>query len=141
MTLRWERIQEGDSLPELKKKPNLTQLVKFAAGGGDFNPLHHDHNFPQSKAIGSAIVHGRFKYGLLGELVTNWLGHKGYIKKLYCEYRGMDFPDKELTCKGTVEKKWEENGKKLLELSIWVENEDRKTTTPGRAMVVVNEYE
>ncbi len=137
MALQWESIRKGDLLPELRKKPNLTQLVKFAAGGGDFNPLHHDHNFPQSKAIGSAIVHGRFKYGLLGELITNWLSHRGYLKKIYCEYRGMDFPDKELICKGVVERKWIENGEKVVELAIWVENEDDKKTTPGNAIVVL----
>ena len=65
MTLTWGSIQEGDALPELRKKPGLTQLVKYAAGGGDFNPLHHDYAFPQAKALGSIIVHGRFKYASL----------------------------------------------------------------------------
>jgi acyl dehydratase len=138
MPISWDSIQKGDLLPELKKKPNITQLVKFAAGGGDFNPLHHDHNFPPSKAIGSAIVHGRFKYAALGEMITNWLEHKGYIKKIYCQYRGMDFPDKEMTCKGVIESKWEEDGKRMVELTIWIENEEGKKTTPGSALVVLN---
>jgi acyl dehydratase len=65
MSVSWESINEGDSIPELKKTPGVTQLVKYAAGSGDFNPLHHDFNFFQSKAIGSIIVHGRFKYATL----------------------------------------------------------------------------
>jgi acyl dehydratase len=84
MPLTWESIKDGDELPVLKKKPTLTQLVKYAAGSGDFNPLHHDYNFPQSKLIGSIIVHGRFKYAALGELVSNWLGHRGRIRKISC---------------------------------------------------------
>ncbi|TFG90578.1 MAG: hypothetical protein E4H15_07315 [Syntrophobacterales bacterium] len=108
MAVKWESINVGDTLPELKKKPGVTQLVKYAAGSGDFNPLHHDYNFFQSQAIGSIIVHGRFKYASLGELVSNWLGHQGHIKKLTCQYRGMDFPDKEFFCKGIVDRKWEE---------------------------------
>ena len=51
MTVTWESIKEGDTLPELKKTPGVTQLVKYAAGGGDFNPMHHDYNFFQSKAM------------------------------------------------------------------------------------------
>jgi acyl dehydratase len=81
MALTWDSIQEGDALPELRKKPGVTQLVKYAAGGGDFNPLHHDFSFPQAKTLGSIIVHGRFKYASLGELVSNWLGHAGRIRK------------------------------------------------------------
>ena len=136
MTVNWDNIQEGDALPELKKKPGVSQLVKYAAGSGDFNPLHHDYSFPQAQQIGSIIVHGRFKYASLGELISNWLGHQGRIKKLSCQYRGMDFPDKEFTCKGRVDRKWEEGGEKLAALNVWTENEEGQETTPGQAVVV-----
>ena len=58
MSVSWESIKEGDQLPELRKRPDVPQLVKYAAGSGDFNPLHYDYNFPQAKQIGSIIVHG-----------------------------------------------------------------------------------
>jgi acyl dehydratase len=136
MAVMWESINEGDELPELRKKPGVTQLVKYAAGSGDFNPLHHDYSFPQAKALGSIILHGRFKYASLGELVSNWLGHNGRIRKISCQYRGMDFPDKEIICRGSVSRKWEEGGEKLAELSVWTENDEGKKTTPGQAVVV-----
>lgn len=135
MAVTWESIKEGDTLPEIKKTPGVTQLVKYAAGSGDFNPLHHDYNFPQSQMIGSIILHGRFKYASLGELVSDWLGHQGRIKKLSCQYRGMDMPDKEIVVKGVIDRKWEEEGEKLAELSIWTEDEKGKQTTPGKAIV------
>ena len=136
MAVTWESIAEGDELPELRKKPGVTQLVKYAAGSGDFNPLHHDYNFPQSKALGSIILHGRFKYASLGELVSNWLGHNGRIKTIACQYRGMDFPDQELVCKGSVVRKWEEGGEKRVQVSVWTENAEGKKTTPGEAVVI-----
>ena len=49
----------------------------------------------------------------------------------------VDFPDKEIVCKGTVKRKWEENGEKLVELSIWTEGEDGEITTPGTALVII----
>jgi len=133
---KWENIQAGEKIPELKKKPGVTQLVKYAAGSGDFNPLHHDYNFFQARMIGSIIVHGKFKYAALGELVSNWLGHEGRIRKIACQYRGMDFPDKEFTCKGQIDKKWEESGEKFAELTVWTENEAGLQTTPGKVIVV-----
>lgn len=136
MTLNWESIQEGDSLPELSKKPGVTQLVKYAAGGGDFYPLHHDYNFDYAKALGSILVHGKFKYAALGELVSNWLNHQGRVKQISCQYRGMDYPDKEFICKGTVGRKWEEAGEKLVALTLWSEDEEGKQTTTGKATVV-----
>ena len=133
MAVTWDSIKEGDELPEIKKTPGVTQLVKYAAGGGDFNPMHHDYNFFQSKAIGSIIVHGRFKWSSLGELVSNWLGHAGRIKKVSCQYRGMDFPDKEMVVKGAVAKKWEEGGEQLVEITVCTENTEGKPTMPGTA--------
>jgi acyl dehydratase len=135
MPRTWDSFSEGDALPELVKNPGVTQLVKYAAGGGDFNPLHHDFAFPQAKAIGSIIVHGRFKYAALGELVSNWVDHGGRIKNLACQYRGMDLPDQEMTLGGTVVRKWEEGGEKLAELKLYVKNAKGKDTTPGTAVV------
>lgn len=135
MAIAWERIKEGDTLPDLKKKPGVSQLVKYGAGSGDFNPLHYDYEFSQSQAVGSIIVHGRFKYASLGEFVSNWLHHEGSIKKISCQYFGMDYPDKEIICKGTVHRKWAEGGEKLAELRVWIENEEGKRTTVGKVVV------
>ncbi len=134
--LRFDDIKEGDALPELRKTPTLQNLVKYSAGGGDFNPLHHDYNFPQAKQIGSIIVHGRFKYASLGELVSNWVGHGGRIRKISCQYKGMDLPDKEFVCRGVVRKKSTEGGQKVVEVDVWTENAEGKKTTPGSAVVV-----
>jgi len=138
MSANWNTISEGDALPDLVKEPGVSQLVKYSAGSGDFNPLHHDYNFPQAKEIGSIIVHGRFKYASLGQLVSDWLGHSGRIKNISCQYRGMDLPNQAMTCRGTVNRKWEKEGEKLAELEIWVENAEGKKTTPGSALVVFN---
>ena len=138
MAITWDEIRENDPLPELRKAPGVTQLVKYAAGGGDFNPLHHDYKFPQAVALGSIIVHGRFRYASLGELVSNWLGHAGRIRKLGCQYRGMDFPDREMTVGGSVKRKWQEDGQKLLELELWTKDDEGKVTTPGSAVVVLD---
>jgi len=138
MGLEFDDVKEGDALPELRKAPGVTQLVKYAAGSGDFNPLHHDYAFPQSKQIGSIIVHGRFKYASLGEVVSNWLDHSGRIVKLSCQYRGMDMPDNELACGGVVKRKWEEDGQKLVEVELWTKNAEGKNTTPGTAIVALD---
>ena len=137
MPIVWEKLKIGDPLPEYKKKPGITELVKYSAGSGDFNPLHHDPDSSRAQKVGSVIVHGRYKYAALGEFVFNWLGFEGIVREISCQYRGMDFPGKVMILKGFVEKKWEENGKKMIELNIWIENEEGKITTPGKAKVMI----
>ena len=83
----------------------------------------------------SVIIHGALKNAYLGELMTQWIGPLGVLKRLGCQYRGMDMPGSPITAKGTITRKYEENGEHLLECDIWLENAEAEKTTPGSATV------
>jgi acyl dehydratase len=133
----FEDVKEGQELAEIKIAPDKQQLVKFAAGSGDFNPLHFDEKFPMLQAMGiqDNIVHGRFKYAQVGRLVFGFAGYKGRVKKFGVSYRGMDLINKPITVKGVVTAKKQEDGENIVELDIWTEDADGKKTTPGTATV------
>ena len=132
-------IQLNDELPELVKEVSRAQLVRYCAGSGDFNPLHWDQSFPQAQAIGDNIIHGRMKFASLGELVSNWMQHSGFVRKISCQYRGMDMQGTTFTCKGKVVGKRDEGGTKYVDLDIWTENAAGQKTTPGSATVILND--
>jgi len=48
---------------------------------------------------------------------------------------GVNLPNQDIICRGTVARKWQEDGEKLVELTIWTENGQGKKTTPGKAVV------
>ncbi len=131
-------INVGDALPSIDKKMERLQLVQYAAGSGDFNPLHYDADFPQAKVIGDNIVHGRMKWAALGQCVSDWVGHSGLVVRLGCQYRGMDMRGAPFTVKGKVTGKREEGGRKLVDIDVWSETADGKITTPGTATVALN---
>jgi acyl dehydratase len=133
------QVNVGDELPHVVKTPGRRELVQYAAGSGDFNPLHYDTEFPQAKAIGDNIVHGRMKFAVLGELVSNWLAHSGRIKTIGCSYRGMDMQGQTFTAKGKVVAKREEDGEKLVDLEVYIENSTGARTTPGTATVALSQ--
>jgi acyl dehydratase len=135
----FEDVKEGQELPEIKITPDKQQLVKFAAGSGDFNPLHFDENFPMLKPMGLTenIVHGRFKYAQVGRAVFALAGYKGRVKRFGVSYRGMDLLNKEITVKGVVTGKRQEGGENIVELDVWTEDAEGKKTTPGNAEVVL----
>ena len=135
----FEDVQVGQTLPPIKIAPDKQQLVKFAAGSGDFNPLHFDENFPMMKAMGLSenIVHGRFKYAQVGRAVFAFAGYKGRVKKFGVSYRGMDMLNKEITVNGVVTAKRQEGGENLVDLDVWTENADGQKTTPGSATVAL----
>ncbi len=138
---RFEDVTVGDELPSLVKAPDREQLVKYAAGSGDFNPLHYDADFPQARTLGDNIVHGRMKYASLGQLVSDWLGPVGRVVRLAANYRGMDMRGAKFVCRGQVTGKREEGGGRLVDLELWTEAESEsaedspRRTTTGTATV------
>ncbi|MDE3096623.1 MAG: dehydratase [Chloroflexota bacterium] len=135
----FEDVEVGQQLPPIKITPDKQQLVKFAAGSGDFNPLHFDEKFPMLKPMGLTenIVHGRFKYAQVGRAVFAFAGYKGRVKRFGVSYRGMDLLNREITVGGVVTAKREENGEHLVDLDVWTEDAEGKKTTPGTAVVAL----
>lgn len=131
-------VNIGDELPPVHKKPARINLVQYAAGSGDFNPLHFDADFPQARQIGDNIVHGRMKYASLGECVSNWLGHTGWVQRISCQYRGMDMQGQPFTVRGVVVGKRVDGDRKLVDIDVWTEDAQGNRTTPGTAVVVLD---
>jgi acyl dehydratase len=83
------------------------------------------------------ILHGALKSAWLGQLLGDWVGPKGVIKKFGCSYRGMDVPGDTLTCRGKITKKYQEGEEHLVELEIWIEDDRGDKNTPGTAVVAL----
>jgi len=93
----WEDVDVNHELPPLPKIATTRMLVKWAGASGDFNPLHYDAAFAATVGVGSPIVHGALKRQWLVQLMTDWMGEQGTLKKFSCSYRAMDRPRKMAT--------------------------------------------
>lgn len=131
----WEDVTEGMEMPPLVKHPTTQQLVKYAGASGDYYQIHYDKDFAQGTGLGGVILHGALKNAFLGQYMTDWMGPSGTLKRLACQYRGMDFPDRPITAKGIVTRKYRDQGQTLVDCEIWLENDEGQKTTPGSATV------
>ena len=109
----------------------------WAGASGDYFAIHYDKDFAQSKGLPGVIVHGQLVAGFLGQLITDWIGDRGNLKKLACNYKGMNFPNETITCRGKVNKKYIENGEHYIECHIWAENARGEKTVTGRAILTL----
>lgn len=133
----FEDVEVGQEVPSIKIAPSTQQLVHWAAASGDFYQIHYDTDFAKSTGLQSIIVHGALKHALLGRMLWEWVRYDGKIKRYGVSYRGMDLPGQEMTLRGTVTAKRQENGENLVELEIWTENPQGQKTTPGTATVAL----
>lgn len=146
--LYYEDVEVGSEVTALKKIATTRMLVQYAGASGDFNPLHYEDDFAKTLGVGKPIVHGLLKRAWLVNLMTDWIGNDGTLKKLSCRYRGMDYPRKMKTfdepqdgetwlCKGKVTKKYNEGELTLVECDIWIENGKGEKTTTGSALAIL----
>ncbi len=133
----FEDVEEGSEIPTLEKNPTTQQLVKYAGASGDYYQIHYDQGFARNNDLDDVILHGALKNAFLGHLVTKWMGPDGDLKRLACQYRGMDIPGTPVTAKGVVTKRYQEQGANLVDCDIWLENEKGEKTTPGSATIAL----
>ena len=135
--LYFEDVEAGTEITPLTKKPTTQQLVKWAGASEDFNQIHYDKDFALGRGLSGVIVHGRLKNAFLIQMMTDWIGDEGMLRKVAVQHRAMDYPDHTMTCKGKVTGKSVEDGEHLVECEIWTENEKGDKTAPGTARVVL----
>jgi acyl dehydratase len=135
--LYWEDVAEGQELPSLVKQPSNRQLVKYAGASGDFYEVHYDKDFAVDIGLPGLIVHGALKNAYLAQVVTDWMGPEGVLKKLSVKYRGTDVPNDALTCSGRVTKTYVEGGLHQVDCALTLKNGAGEQTTTGSATVVL----
>ena len=144
----WEDVAVGDELPALPKIADSVGQAKWAGAHGAFNPLMYEDAFSKSQGMKGPIVHGQLKLAWLVQFVTGWMGRRGWLKRISCEYRGRDYPRRMKTmsepedgetwlCQGKVTGKYVDGGEHCVELEMGVQNGSGETTVPGTAVVVL----
>ncbi len=133
----YEDVEAGSEIPSLEKNPTTRQLVQYAGASGDFYQIHYDKDFAQANALPGVILHGALKNAFLGQLMSDFAGELGWLRKLTVQYRGMDQPGAKITGRGKVTKKYVDGQDHVVECEIWLENAKGEKTTPGTATVIL----
>ena len=133
----FEDVQESQEIPTLTDKCTSQRLVMWAAASGDFYQIHYDKDFAQGNGLPDRITHGALKHALLGRLLHEWVGDGGRVKKVACQYRGMDMVNEDVICHGVVKRKYQEGGENLVDLDLWTETPQGQKTTPGTGVVAL----
>ena len=89
--LYWEDVEVEGEIPPVPKIATSQMLVKWAGASGDFNPLHYEDTYAASQGVGRPIIHGQLKRAWLIQLLTDWIGEEGTLKKFSCHFRAVDY--------------------------------------------------
>ena len=135
--INFDEVEVGTELPAQSFPVTRATLVQYAGASGDFYQIHYDKDFALANKLPGVILHGALKNAFLGQLMTDFAGDQGWLRKLSVQYRGMDQPGSKVVCRGRVTKKYSEGGNHLVDCEIWLENAKGEKTTPGSATVIL----
>ena len=95
-------LNVGDSIPELRVTPDKYLPHRYAGASGDFNPIHIDDEFAQSVGLPGRILHGLWMMAQVARSVSAAGDGPEALRSLSIQFRGMGFPEQELTVSATV---------------------------------------
>jgi acyl dehydratase len=94
----------GDQIPELKVTPDKYLPHRYAGASGDFNPIHIDPEFAKAVGLPGNILHGLYGMAQVARAAQQAAGgDPRSLKRLSVQFRGMGFPEQEITVTGTVQ--------------------------------------
>ena len=129
----WDTVSEGAGMPPLEFGPiTMTTQVMDASGTRDLYPIHHDREFAKANGARDIFLNTMWYQGLLGRFVNEWGGPESFIRKLSFDMRATNCPGDTLTVRGTVTKKYEQEGQRLVDLDVRIDNQLQPDTVTAR---------
>ena len=96
-------MKQGDAIPEMKVTPDAGLTKRYAEASGDPNPIHTDEEFARNVGLPGCILHGLYSMAQVARANTQAAGgDPRSLKRLAVQFRGMGFPEQEITVTGTV---------------------------------------
>jgi acyl dehydratase len=118
----FDKINVGDEFSFVKGPITREGIQAYGKASGDINPIHMNEKAAIRAGLGDVIAHGLYNMAHVNQMLADWAGEKGMVRKLDVEFRGMVRIGDMLTCKGKITRKYEEDGKKCVDLDVWQES-------------------
>src|SRR6201994_756656 len=124
MALKASTVKVGDTHSErVVENLSRTQIVQYAGASGDYTPLHTDEVYTtQAAGYPAVFAHGMLTMGMTGRMLTNYVGD-GRLTKFGVRFTSQVWPGDTLDSTATVEKVSEDDGAKLVDLTVVTTNQ------------------
>ncbi len=134
----YDKLELGDRIPPLALHLSIVQLVMYCAATWDFARLHYDRGYSLGgMGFPQPVVDPQMHGALVARMLTDWLSGSGFIRKLSLSYRSPCFMGDDVTYSGTVTAKYINDGEKLIECDIQVENQKAEHPVTASATILL----
>lgn len=131
-------MQEGDSLPTVRKWIDQGRIVQYARASGDFNPIHIDQEFAEASQFGGTIAHGMMVAATISEMMTSAFGGDWSASgKMRIRFRAPVRPGRHVIASGIVSSVTSSGNSEKIRCAVSVQTDDGQTAIAGQTEVTV----
>lgn len=114
MTVTYDAVNVGDTLPARDFSIQRINLVMYCGASGDFNVIHWNERIATMVGLPNVIAHGMYTMAEAGRVVTDWAGDPGAVEEYKVRFsKPVVVPDDDkgatLTVAGEVTEKLDGN--------------------------------
>lgn len=129
-------LQEGMSLPEIKKSIIQENINLYAQASQDFNPIHIDEEFAKKTPLGGTIAHGMLILAYVSQMMTAAFGRNWLVGgKLNVRLRTPARPDDTITVSGKICKIEKGESQTTINYDILCQNQNGESVITGETKV------
>ena len=137
MTVTFDQVTVGDSLPEHATKPiSRHTLALYCGASGDHNPMHVDIDFAKKFGMPDVFAHGMLSMAYLAQLLTHWVP-QSRIRAWGVRFVAITPVHAKVICTGKVIEKFEAEGETRVRLEINAHTDAGLHTLAGDAIIAL----
>lgn len=135
MSVAWDVLNEGDQLPPVEVRPDLGQVIRYCALGWAFPQFFYDADAARAAGMPGTLVPGPLKAGLIDRVLEEWVGDAGFVRQVRAAHRRPDITGRPITIAGNIARRYEEEGRRRVDLEVVIVNEEGQPSVRGFATV------
>ena len=140
LRLQLSELNEGVSLPEMKKSITQENINLYAEASRDFNPIHIDEDFAKKTPLGGTIAHGMLILAYVSQMMTAAFGQSWLVGgKLNVRFRNPARPGDTITVSGKIYKVEKSKGQTLVSCDVLCRNQNDESIITGEANLGVKQ--
>jgi hydroxyacyl-ACP dehydratase HTD2-like protein with hotdog domain len=132
----FDDVSVGEEIPSLTKDVNTVNILMYVAAVWLMDRIHFDNPYAvKRRGLPDIVAPGNMAGDYYVQLLSDWAGEKGRLRKVGLQFRNFMIPGNVLTCGGRVTAKTVEDGKGRVDLDLWIRNQDGVVCVPGKGVV------
>ncbi len=99
--------------------------------------VHWEEEMALKVGVPGAYDYGPERFSWLTHYMTNWIGDAGFLTRTACQIRRHNPAGDTLWIRGTVQRKYAADGKKLVDVALIAENQNGERSAVGNATAIL----